>query len=72
MVRIGFISVTAAVKARKLLRRGNVPSRITRVDEVMSAKGCTYALEVMDNDFLAAVAALRREGVEYRVIGNDG
>ncbi len=70
MVRIGFISVTIAVKARRLLRKVNVASRMTRLDDVIPTSGCTYALEIEDSQMLAAAAALRRGGIEYRVVGD--
>ena len=67
MVVFGFESITSAMKARKLLRRAGIASRLVRLDEIDSDFGCTYSLEISEILLLEAVAVLRRASVSYRL-----
>lgn len=67
-IAIAVESSTMASKARKILRREGVSSRIIYVDNELSTLGCRYGLEVTEADFFAAVAALRRASISYKVI----
>ena len=66
-VVFGFESITNAMKARKLLRRAGISSRLVRLDEIDSEYGCTYSLEINETLLLDAIAVLRRGSVSYRL-----
>ncbi len=58
-------SVTYAVKARKILSRAGISSRLVKVDGGKSRHGCTYGIEFAEEDLLAAVMELKRNGIAY-------
>lgn len=68
-ISISVEGVTTAVKARKILRSEGISAKIVKSAEMFVENGCSHALEVDESDFFAAVAALRRASVSYRVGG---
>lgn len=58
-------SVTYAIKARKLLRQAGIRSKLIKPND--NVVGCGYALEIYRSDFLAAVAVLRKNLINYTV-----
>ena len=63
---ITFDSVTYAYKARKLLARANINSKLVKVSAEIT-NGCTHGIEILNNSFFDAVNELRRAGINYSV-----
>lgn len=66
-ISISVEGVTTAVRARKLLRSEGISAKIVKSGEMFRENGCSHALEVDEASFFAAVAALRRASIFYRV-----
>ena len=60
-------SVTYAIKARKLLLRSGIRSKLVKVNENKSARGCSHGIEIDGSDFYSVVAVLRESGIPYSV-----
>lgn len=60
-------SVTLAVKARKLLARAGIRSRLIKTDAAKSRYGCQYGIEFPTPDFYDVSAELRKNGIAYEV-----
>ena len=58
-------SVTYAIKARRLLMRMNIRSKLVKLDATKSANGCTHGLEFATEDFYAVVMGLKNAGIDY-------
>ncbi len=67
-VRFTFASFTYASKARKLLSRGNIKSKLIKLGAKETATGCTHGLVIERTDFYAAVGILRKEKIGYKVL----
>lgn len=61
LITIG--SVTLAGKAKKILLRGGIKSKLTKTDAHISAQGCLYALEIDKNSIYDAVRILRENNI---------
>ena len=64
---ITFESVTYAIKARKILSRANISSKLIKTDSLSLSAGCTHGLEISASSFLDAVKLLRDNNIEYSV-----
>ena len=60
-------SVTNAVKAKKILHRIKIQSRLVKLDSMKTQNGCTHGLEIHSSVFYTAVKELIKEGVTYSV-----
>jgi hypothetical protein len=60
-------SATYAIKAKKLLLRESIPSKLIKTNGESISSGCNHALEIDSNHFYAAVAVLRKNGITYSV-----
>ena len=60
-------SVTLAVKARKLLARAGIRSRLVKTDAAKTGNGCRYGIEFSTFDFYGVSAELRKNGISYEV-----
>ena len=60
-------SVTYAIKARRLLMRMNIKSKLVKLDTKKSKNGCTHGLEFSTEDFYAAVMGLKNAGINYSI-----
>lgn len=58
-------SATYAIKARRILLRMNVRSKLVKVDASNSQNGCTHGLEFASEDFYTVVMALKNAGISY-------
>jgi len=58
-------SATYAIKARKLLLRLNVKSKLVKVDAYKSRNGCTHGIEFAAEDFYTVVMGLKNAGISY-------
>ncbi len=65
MITVTLPSVTYAEKAKKLLNRSGIPSKIIKVDAEKTRRGCTYGVTFNDNDYWNAVMTLRNNDVPY-------
>lgn len=61
-------AVTYAIKARNLLSRGGIRSKLVKIDSSASSPGCTHGLEISENDLYDLAALLREHGIGYSVI----
>ena len=69
---ITFNSITYAIKARKLLSREAVKTKLIKLDSTGEEGGCKYGLEISSAELYFAVSILRNAELEYRVRdGND-
>lgn len=64
-------SVTYAIKSRKLLSGNGIPSKLVKIDALLSKNGCTHGLEISKNHFLDAVMILKTNGIPYSVNGDN-
>ena len=60
-------SVTYAIKARKLLQRMRIHSKLVKTDASKSSGGCIYGIELKTEDFYNAVMGLRNAGISYQL-----
>lgn len=60
-------SVTLAVKARKLLARAGIRSRLVKSDTGKNKGGCRYGIEFSTLDFYGVSAELRKNGINYEI-----
>ncbi len=67
-VRFTFASFTYANKAKKILSRGNIKSKLVKLGTDDGAGGCTHGLIVEREYFYAAIGILRREKIAYKVL----
>lgn len=58
-------SVTYAIKARKLLLRSGIRSKLVKVNENKTARGCSHGIEIEEGNFYDVVAILRENGIPY-------
>ena len=58
-------SVTYAHKARRLLQRRGISSRLVKIDAARSKNGCTYGIEFAESDFYNVVLELKNAGIQY-------
>ena len=58
-------SVTYAIKARRVLSRNGIQSKLVKIDALESHNGCTHGLEIDSEDFYATVMGLRNAGISY-------
>ena len=65
-------SVTYAIKSRKLLSGIGIPSKLIKVDALLSKNGCTHGLEIPKIHFLDAVMVLKMNGIPYSVYEAEG
>ncbi len=57
-------TITRAIRARKLLAAGRIPSRMVKTAGT-AASGCAYGLEVNATDLPAAMRILEENGMTY-------
>ena len=60
-------SITYAVKARRLLARGGIKARLTKLSTNEIAGGCTHGIVIASARFFDAVVILKENGVPYSV-----
>ena len=63
---ITFSSITYALKARKLLLRADIRSKLVKT-ESKSSEGCTHGLEISEHQLYGAAAVLRDNGIGYEI-----
>lgn len=67
LITIG--SVTLAGKAKKILSRGGIKSKLTKTDAQITDKGCSYALQIDESNTYDAVRILRENNITATVHG---
>lgn len=58
-------TVTAAIRARKLLSAAGIGARLVKNTGVASRAGCAYGLEVRATDQHGAMRVLRENGIAF-------
>ena len=58
-----FFSVTLAIKAREVLRKNGINSKVIKTPNKTSDKGCSYSL-VIFGDINRAVDMIKRSGIK--------
>ena len=61
-------SVTYAIKARKLLQRMKIQSKLIKIDASISPDGCKHGIEFDSDDLFSVVMGLRNAGINYKII----
>ena len=60
-------TVTYAMKARKLLLRSGIQSKLIKTDSQDSKKGCRHGLEISNKDYFETVKILGENGIKFSV-----
>ena len=60
-------TVTNAIRAKKLLGKDNIRSKLVKLDSTKTLNGCSYGLEIFDADMYSAFSILRNEGIVYSI-----
>ena len=60
-------SVTYAMKARKLLLRGGIRSKLVKVNGDNMSMGCNHGLEIDKDDFYSAAVILKENRIAFSV-----
>ena len=58
-------SATYAMKAKRVLQRMKIRTKLVKVDAARSKNGCTHGLEFASEDFFSVVMGLNNAGIEY-------
>ena len=58
-------SLTYAIKARKILSKKGINSKLVKLDSSSMMSGCTNGIELNSRDFLSAASFLRASGINY-------
>ncbi|MBR2465654.1 MAG: DUF3343 domain-containing protein [Clostridia bacterium] len=59
-------SVTYAIKAKRLLAREGLTSKLVKTDASKSTGGCAYGIEFPTKDLYAAASIMRSAGIYYQ------
>ncbi len=60
-------TVTYAMKARKLLLRCGIQSKLIKTDSQDSGTGCRHGLEISNKDYFEAIKVLGENGIRFSV-----
>ena len=60
-------TMTNALKARKLLQKSNVRSKLIKLDSTKTLTGCSYGLEIFERDLYSAFSILRDAEISYSI-----
>ena len=60
-------TITYALKAKKLLSRAGIRSKLVKVESGATQNGCTHGIEISAKDFYHAVLVLKENGINYSV-----
>lgn len=60
-------TVTYAMKARKLLLKNGIQSKLIKSDSSDNGTGCTHGIEISNKDYFEAVRILGEGGIKYSV-----
>ena len=60
-------TVTYAMKARKLLLRSGIQSKLIKTDSQDSVSGCRHGLEISSSDYFETVKILGENGIKFSV-----
>ena len=63
-----FASMTYANKAKRLLSRANIQSKLIKLT-AEDEGGCVHGISVFDADYYDSVRIFRENGLEYKVYG---
>ena len=61
-------SVTYAIKARRVLSRAGIQSKVIKTDVTDKNSSCTHGIEITANDLYSAVVALKNAGISYSLL----
>lgn len=60
-------TMTNAIKARKLLGKSNIRSKLIKLDTTKTITGCAYGLEIPNNELYSAFSILRNDEIPYSI-----
>jgi hypothetical protein len=63
-----FASVTYAIKARKLLERNGIKSKLVKTLSNEKRQGCAYGLKFNSSEFYDTAKILRENNITYTVL----
>jgi len=58
---------TYAVKAKNLLSRSGIKSRLVKLDGGEEGTGCTHGLEIYEEQLYSVASVLRERNISYRI-----
>ncbi|MBO5907193.1 MAG: DUF3343 domain-containing protein [Clostridia bacterium] len=61
-------SVTYAIKARKILARMGIKSKLVKANNTETAPGCTHGIEISEEHLYTLISALKERGINYNVV----
>ncbi len=64
-------SVTYAIKAKKLLQRAKIQSKLVKLDADKNEHGCSYGVEFPSDAFYDAVMELKKHEIPYHVLNKQ-
>ena len=62
---IALASITYAQKAKEILKKSNINSKISRLRQNQSGGGCLFGLEIHEKDFFNAKQILYKELIRF-------
>lgn len=62
-----FDSITYANKAKKLLLRVGITTKLTKISSKSSSEGCVFGISIKREDYYSAVRILREADIRYAV-----
>ena len=65
MILLSTDGVTYAIKSKRILKKYGIEARIIKLDPKKTRNGCSYGIELDDEDLLSAVDKLKRNGISY-------
>ncbi len=69
-ITVGVGSVTYAIKARRLIERSGIKTKLIKTASSPNDRGCQYGIVFSENQFYDVIALLRNNGIEYSVFRN--
>lgn len=64
-------AVTYAIKARRLLTKTGIRSKLVKLNAERTAGGCIYGIEVSDKDYYSTIAVLKEAQIGYTIWGPE-
>ena len=66
-VFLTFDSVTYATKARKVLLRVGITTKLEKISSQKQDEGCSFGVMISGGDYFDAIRALRNANIRYNV-----
>ncbi len=61
-------SITLGLKAKKILAKSGIKSKLVKLDSSKTENGCSYGIEFKSSEFYNIASLLRTNEIEYSVM----